>query len=143
MTRLYVDIKQVYLLTTQGYLGPVYISAQRLDLAMVLQVCEGDAAPRPLQQCLMAMVAVQVQWRGQLGLVEHDKIWLQFLDQPAQVPLLLVLVDAPDNPHEYRQVHLGHAEVTPVLVAAPVLVFSPLLCLLLLGLVCLSSPNWY
>ena len=47
---------------------------------MVLQVCEGDAAPRPLQQRLEAMVAVQVQWRGQLDLVKHDKIWLLFLD---------------------------------------------------------------
>ena len=35
--------------TTQGYLGPVYIGAQRLDLAVVLQVGEGDAASRPLQ----------------------------------------------------------------------------------------------
>ena len=81
----------------------------------------------------MAVVAVQVQCRGQLGLVEHDKIWLLFLDQPAQIPLLLVRVDAPDIPHEYRQVLLGHAEVAPVLVAVPVLVVAPLLFLLLLG----------
>ena len=45
MARLYIDIKQVYLLTTQGYLGPVYIGAQCLNLAVVLQVGEGDAAP--------------------------------------------------------------------------------------------------
>ena len=61
---------------------------------MILQVGEGDAGPRPLQQCLVVVVAVQGRWRGQLGLVEHDKIWLLFLDQPAQVPLLLVRVDA-------------------------------------------------
>ena len=89
--------------------------------------------PRPLQQCLVALVAVQVKWRGQLGLVKHDKIWLLFLDQPAQVPLLLLRVDAPDIPHEHRQVLLGHAEVAPVLVAAPVLVVTPLLLLPLLG----------
>ena len=109
MARLYVDIKQVYLLTTHGYLRPVDIGPQRLDLSVILQVSEGDAAPRPLQQCLVDVVAVQVQWGGQLGLVEHEKIWLLFLDQPAQVPLLLVRVDAPDIPHEYRQVLFGHA----------------------------------
>ena len=81
----------------------------------------------------MAVVAVQVQWRGQLGLVDHDKIWLLLIDQPAQVPLLPLRVDAPAIPHEYRQVHLGYAEVAPVLVAAPVLVVAPLLFLLLLG----------
>ena len=80
MARLYVGIKQMYLLTTHRYLGPVYIGAQRLDLPVVLQVGEGDAAPRPLQQRLVAVVAVQVQWRGQLGLVEHDKVWLLLLD---------------------------------------------------------------
>ena len=109
---------------------------------MVIQVSEGDATPRPLQQCLVAVLAVQVQWGGQLGLVEHDKVWLLFLDQPAQVPLLLLRVDAPDIPHEYRQVHLGYVKVAPVLAVAPVLVVDPLLCLLLLGLVGLSSPNW-
>ena len=61
------------------YLGPVYIGAQRLDLSVVLQVGEGDAAPRPLQQRLVAVVAVQVQRRGQLCLVEHDQIWFLFL----------------------------------------------------------------
>ena len=69
---------------------------------MVLQVGEGDAAPRPLQQCLVAVVAVLVQWRGQLGLVEQDKIWLLLVDQPVHVPLLLVRVESPDIPQEYR-----------------------------------------
>ena len=62
---------------------------------MAPQVGEGDAAPRPLQQCLVAVVAVQVQWQSQLGLVKHDKIWLLFIYQPAQVPLLLFRIDAP------------------------------------------------
>ena len=79
----------------------------------------------------MAIVAVQVQWRGQLGLVDHDKIRLLFVDQPAQVPLLPLRVDAPAIPHEHRQVHLGNAEVAPVLVVVPVLVAVPLLFLLL------------
>ena len=81
----------------------------------------------------MAVVAVQVQWRGQLGLIQHDKIWLLLIDQPAQVPLLPLRVDAPAIPHEHRQVHLGYAEVAPVLAVVPILVAVPLLFLLLLG----------
>jgi hypothetical protein len=80
----------------------------------------------------VAEVAVQVQWRGQLGLIQHDKVRLLLIDQPAKVPLLLLRIDAPAIPHEHRQVHLGYAEVAAVLVVAPVLVAVPLLLLLLL-----------
>ena len=49
---------------------------------MVFQVGEGYAAPRPSQQRLVAVVPIQVEWLGQLGLIQHDEVWPLLLDQP-------------------------------------------------------------
>ena len=53
-----------------------------------------------LQEDLVASEPVQVQWRGQLCLVEHDDIGFLFSDHPVQVLLLLGCVDASNIPQE-------------------------------------------
>ena len=49
----------------------------------------------------MAGEPVQVQWRRQLGLVEHDDILLPRTDEPVKVTLLLSRVDAAHIPKEH------------------------------------------
>ena len=49
----------------------------------------------------MAGVPVQVQWRRQLGLVEHDDIRFPLADEPVKVALLLSRVDAAHIPKEH------------------------------------------
>ena len=75
--------------------------------------------PRSLQQSLVGVVAAQVQQGGQLGLDEHHNVGLLAADQRVQVPLLLLRVDAPDVPHEHREVHWGGGEVSVGWLGAP------------------------
>jgi hypothetical protein len=84
-------------------LGPVEVGAKGFYLPVALQVAECDAPPGTLQEGLVACEPVQVQWGGQLGLVEHDHVGFLFSDQPVQVLLLLGCVDASNIPQEDLQ----------------------------------------
>ena len=59
----------------------------------------------------MAVVPTQEQLRRQLGLVEHDDVRSLFPDEPVQVPLLLLRVEAPHVPHQDFQWDLGDIQV--------------------------------
>ena len=59
----------------------------------------------------MAIVPIKVQLRGQLGLVEHDYIESLLSNEPVQVPLFLLRIDASQIPHQCRQGDLGDIQV--------------------------------
>ena len=59
----------------------------------------------------MTVVAVQVQLGGQLGLVEHDDVRSLLSDEPVQVPLFLLRIDASHIPHQCLQGDLGDVQV--------------------------------
>ena len=80
----------MYFFLTWEDLGPVEVGTQGLDFPVLPQVGEGDAAPRSLQQCLEAVVAIQIQRLGQVSLIEHGYIRLLLADQLVQLPLLLL-----------------------------------------------------
>ena len=60
----------------------------------------------------MTVVPVQVQLGGQFGLVEHDNVRSLLTDEPVQVPLLLLRIDASHIPHQCRQGDLGDVQVS-------------------------------
>ena len=60
----------------------------------------------------MAVIPVQVQLGGQLGLVEHDYIRPLLADEPVQIPLLLLRVEAPHDPHQDCQRGRGCVELS-------------------------------
>ena len=48
----------------------------------MLEISEGDAPPRTLEESLVAVVPVQEQLRCQLGLIEHDDFRSLLADEP-------------------------------------------------------------
>ena len=78
----------------------------------------------------MAVVPIQVQLRRQLGLVEHDNIRSLLPNEPVQVPLLLLRVEAPHIPHQDCQWDLGDAQVATMHLSMLNLLY---MCLLALG----------
>ena len=58
----------------------------------------------------MTEVPIQVQLGGELGLIEHDYIRSFLTDEPVQVPLLILRVDASHIPHQGCQWDLGDIE---------------------------------
>jgi len=57
------------------------------------------------------IVATQVQWRGQLSLIEHDYVGFLLRYQPVQVLLLFRRIQASDIPHQHRYRHFAHTQV--------------------------------
>ena len=55
----------------------------------------------------MAVVPIKEQLRRQPGLVEHDDVRSLLSDEPVEVPLLLLRVEAPHIPHQDCQWDLG------------------------------------
>ena len=100
--RLEVNVKNVNFLASYRDLGPVQVGAQRLDLPVVPEVAEGDAAPGALQHGLVAVVAPHEHRGCQLGLVAHHDVRPLFVKELVQVLLLLGGVDASDVPHQDR-----------------------------------------
>ena len=60
----------------------------------------------------MAEVPVQVEHGGQFGLIEHHDVRPLLADEPVEVPLLLLPVDAAHVPHEHRQGHPRDVEIS-------------------------------
>ena len=75
----------------------------------------------------MAVVPIEEQLRRQPSLVEHDYVRSLLSDEPVQVSLLLLRVEAPHIPHQDCQWDLGDTQVTTRLL--PVLYFLHM-CLL-------------
>ena len=73
-----------------------------------LEVSEGDAPSSTLEQCLVAIVPIQVQLGGELGLIEHDDIRSLLSDEPVKVPLLLLSIDASHIPYQGCQLDIGN-----------------------------------
>ena len=63
---------------------------------------------------MMALLFVQAELGGQLGLVDHDDIWSLIAIEPAQETLFLLTIDASHLPYQDYKRYLCNVEVPSI-----------------------------